>query len=222
MIRRVPRNRDGGRTRATVLAAAEGLFAERGYEGTSLEEIGLAAGVSRGTPSYFFGSKEKLYRAVLERLFERAYTVLAPAHAAAQDPKDSGKAIESLIGAYLDFLAGDANFVRIINRETGTGRPWVRETLEDAPVIREALGALPATLGAGGPDPAAAAHLAVNVSALVWYPFSQAHTLLAALGIDPRDPAFLEAQRRQIAEVLLAATKAPSEVGPAVSSAPEQ
>jgi hypothetical protein len=45
----------------------------------------------------------------------------------------------------------------------------------------------------------------VNVSALVWYPFAQEHTLLAALGIDAHDPAFLEAQRRQITEVLLAA-----------------
>ena len=214
MIRRVPRNRDGGRTRATVLAAAEGLFAERGYEGTSLEEIGSVAGVSRGTPSYFFGSKEELYRAVLERLFERAYTVLAPAHAeAARDAKDPRKAIEGLIGAYLDFLAGDTNFVRIVHRETATGRPWLRETLENAPVIRDAMGALPSAVGASDSDPAAAAHLVVNVSALVWYPFAQEHTLLAALGIDPHDRAFLEAQRRQITEVLLAAMGARTAAG---------
>jgi len=211
-------NRDGIRTRKTVLTAAEALFAEKGYEATSLEEIGSAAGVSRGTPSYFFGSKEKLYRTVLDRLFQRAYTVLAPAHAAAaRDGKDPREAIESLIGAYLDFLAGDASFVSIIHRETGTGRPWLRETLEDAPVIRDALGALPSALAASGPDPAAAAHLVVNVSALVWYPFSQAHTLLAALGIDPHDPAFLEAQRRQITQVLLAAMGARSAVGDEVA-----
>ena len=54
---------------------------------------------------------------------------------------------------------------------------------------------------------------AASIAALVWYPFSQAHTLLAALGIDPHDPAFLEAQRRQITEVLLAAMGARNAVG---------
>jgi AcrR family transcriptional regulator len=175
----------------------------------------VTAGVSRGTPGYFFGAKEELYRAVLDRLFERAYTALAPAHAAAAgDAKRPREAIEGLIGAYLNFLAEDVNFVRIVHRETATERPWLRETLENAPVIRDALGALPSALGAGGPDPGAAAHLVVNVSALVWYPFSQAHTLLAALGIDPHDAAFLEAQKRQITEVLLAATGAEARPNP--------
>lgn len=198
--------RDADRTREAVLSAAEHLFADRGYEGATLEEIGAAAGVSRGTAGYFFGAKEDLYRAVLERLFERAYLVLAPAHeAAARDAKRPREAIEGLIGAYLDFLAHDLNFVRVVHRETATGREWLRDTLANAPVIHDALGALPSALGVAGHDPAAAAHLVVNVSALVWYPFAQAHTLLAALGIDPRDAAFLEAQKRQITEVLLTA-----------------
>jgi hypothetical protein len=134
--------------------------------------------------------------------------VLAPAHeSAARDAERPREAIERLIGAYLRFLAEDANFVRLIHRETAEGRDWLRKTLENAPVIRDAIGALPSALGGGGTDPATAAHLVVNVAALVWYPFSQAHTLLAALGIDPRDRAFLEAQKRQITEVLVAATQ---------------
>jgi TetR/AcrR family transcriptional regulator len=64
------RSRDSGRSREALLAAAERLFAERGFEATSLTDIGAAAGLSRGTPSYFFGSKAGLYRAVLERAFE--------------------------------------------------------------------------------------------------------------------------------------------------------
>ena len=205
----MPRNRDGSRTREAVLVAAEDLFADKGYAATSLEEIGAAAGVSRGTPSYFFGSKEKLYRAVLDRLFARAYAALAPAHAAAaRDSKDPREAIESLIGAYLDFLAEDVNLVRLVHRETAERRTWLRETLEDADVVQAAVGAFASALGGAGADSAAAAHLVVNVAALVWYPFAQAHTLLAVLGLDPRDRAFLEAQKRQITEVLLAASRA--------------
>ena len=52
------RERNPDRTRELILDAAETLFAERGYEETSLADVGERAGVSRGTPGYFFGSKE--------------------------------------------------------------------------------------------------------------------------------------------------------------------
>ena len=70
--------RDATRSRRAILEAAERLFADRGFEGTSLGAIAAAAGLSRGTPSYFFGNKEELYRAVLEQLFaEREVAVRA-------------------------------------------------------------------------------------------------------------------------------------------------
>src|SRR5215208_1109800 len=65
----VPRQRDAERSRAAILGAAETLFAERDYEAVTLSDIGDAAGVSRATPSYFFGSKEAVYAAALERVF---------------------------------------------------------------------------------------------------------------------------------------------------------
>src|SRR6187549_2905893 len=73
--------RDADRTRRQVLDAAEERFARRGYDATSLADIGTTAGVSRGTPSYFFGSKEQLYDAVLERLYADRTAALAPAFA---------------------------------------------------------------------------------------------------------------------------------------------
>ena len=62
--------RDAARTRKAILDAAEALFAERGFDAASLADIGRQAGVSRGAPNYFFGSKVNLYRAVLERLIQ--------------------------------------------------------------------------------------------------------------------------------------------------------
>ena len=63
------RERNPARTRAAILDAAEKLFAQKGFDATSLNEVGAAAGVSRGTPGYFFGSKADLYQAVLDRSF---------------------------------------------------------------------------------------------------------------------------------------------------------
>src|ERR1700742_962494 len=63
--------RDGERSREAILGAAESLFAEHGFDGVSLGQIAAESGLSRGTPSYFFGSKAELYEAVLARAFER-------------------------------------------------------------------------------------------------------------------------------------------------------
>lgn len=63
--------RNPARTREAILDAAEKLFADKGFQGASLNDVGALAGVSRGTPGYFFGAKADLYRAVLERCFDR-------------------------------------------------------------------------------------------------------------------------------------------------------
>ena len=69
MAHRTEKERDADRSRAAILDAAERLFAEQGYDATSLTQVGADAGVSRGTPGYFFRSKAELYQAVLDRSF---------------------------------------------------------------------------------------------------------------------------------------------------------
>ncbi len=49
-----------------ILFAAEILFAEKGFEGTSTREIAKAANVNISMISYYFGSKEKLYEKLVE------------------------------------------------------------------------------------------------------------------------------------------------------------
>ncbi|MCA9506342.1 MAG: helix-turn-helix domain-containing protein [Myxococcota bacterium] len=57
----------GARTEARILAVAETLFAERGYEGTSLREIARRAGLQQPGLYNYFESKQALYAAVLDR-----------------------------------------------------------------------------------------------------------------------------------------------------------
>ncbi len=54
-------------TKEQIVLAAEQLFAERGYEGVSLREIGAAAGSSNNSAvQYHFGTKEQLVTAIFE------------------------------------------------------------------------------------------------------------------------------------------------------------
>ena len=63
----MPRPR-GENTRQRLLDEAERQFAETGFRGTSLNSIALACGVGNAGALYHFASKEKLYKAVLQRL----------------------------------------------------------------------------------------------------------------------------------------------------------
>jgi AcrR family transcriptional regulator len=57
-------------TRSALLAAARELFAEYGFAATGREQIAELAGVTRGALYHHFGSKERLFRAVVEQLEE--------------------------------------------------------------------------------------------------------------------------------------------------------
>src|SRR6201981_224204 len=67
-------------TRECILKAAERLFADRGYEETSVRAIVTKARVNQAAINYHFGGKDGLYRAVLRTAF-RALTEQQLAHA---------------------------------------------------------------------------------------------------------------------------------------------
>jgi AcrR family transcriptional regulator len=54
--------------RDQILDAANTLFAERGYDEVSIEDIASAAGVTRGLVHHYFGGRKQVYVALLERL----------------------------------------------------------------------------------------------------------------------------------------------------------
>jgi AcrR family transcriptional regulator len=72
-------------TRAALLEEATALFAERGYVGTSLEDVASASQVTRGAVYHHFASKQALFEAVLE-LQEARVTAEVVAAASTADP----------------------------------------------------------------------------------------------------------------------------------------
>ena len=57
---------DPAERREQILDAANGLFAERGYEGVSIDDIANDAGVTRGLVHHYFGGRKEVFVALLE------------------------------------------------------------------------------------------------------------------------------------------------------------
>ena len=131
------RSRDeAARTRERILDRAERLFARKGYRAVSTRELAQACGVHPYTIQHHFGSKPKLYEAVLCRWDEpiRALTVR---HAATSGSGGTAaRGLADTVDAVLDFLLEKSDWVTLNMRSRlGEGLPagvasadpvWVR------------------------------------------------------------------------------------------------
>ena len=102
-------------TREAVLREAARLFAERGFRGTSVEEIGAACGISGPAVYKHFASKDALLARLLVGISEQLLAGgQAVVEAAGDDPR---KALDGLLDAHADFATRDPDLIRIQDRD---------------------------------------------------------------------------------------------------------
>jgi AcrR family transcriptional regulator len=98
-------------SRERLIEAATRLFAERGYRDASVQAIGEAAGISRGSIFWHFGSKEGLLWAVVQRAFTRwEAETLVPEVGDARGEAAIGRALR----AHRRFLADEGGTLRLL------------------------------------------------------------------------------------------------------------
>ena len=105
-------------TRIQILEAATELFAERGFYGASVRDITGRVGASANAISYHFGSKERLYQEIIERLasdqLELAERVLSTP---ARSPEEFAVRLEVFFTGLLECYLDNRDTIRIIFRE---------------------------------------------------------------------------------------------------------
>lgn len=100
--------------REQLIAIGRSIFAERGFDATSIEEVAARAKVSKPVVYEHFGGKEGLYAVVVDRevrsLLERVTTALTAGH-----PREL---LEQAALALLDYIEGETDGFRVLVRES--------------------------------------------------------------------------------------------------------
>ena len=105
----------GKQRREQLLDVGRRLFAEKGFEGTSVEEIAATAGVSKPVVYEHFGGKEGLYAVVVDREMQ---TLLQAITGCLQIESHPRILVEKAALALLDYIESSTDGFRILVRDS--------------------------------------------------------------------------------------------------------
>ena len=127
---------DPGQRREQILDAANALFAERAYEEVSIEDIASSAGVTRGLVHHYFGGRNEVYIALLERLGAQREEGLRPP--VGRSPRAR---VADSVSRWLDWTEANRTiWLATIARGEDIPDPGAREVVAD--LVRRAVALL--------------------------------------------------------------------------------
>jgi TetR/AcrR family transcriptional regulator len=202
--------RDAERTRQALLAAAEIEFSTKGLAGARVDVIAEQAAANKRMLYYYFGSKEELYIAVLER----AYGAMRKAERELNLTNVSPlQAIKTWVEFKFDYCEQHQQIITLLAGENMLGAAYLKRSRRLRDVNLSLVDVIRSVLDAGvakgeikpGIDPV---HLYISMSALSYFYFSNSATLSTAFG-RPMGSATERAIRRAHAvEVIMAYVRA--------------
>ncbi|MGE2728081.1 TetR/AcrR family transcriptional regulator [Mycolicibacterium vaccae] len=155
----IGRRSQAQRTEATVgalLDAARDLFADRGFDATSLAAVAARAQVTKGAVYHHFDSKSQLFEAVFAREIERLAGIVRTAYGRETDPWD---AFRSACRSFLDACL-DPPLQRVVLIDAFTAIGWETTRRLEAPLLDLMCAGIVAAAAAGRIEPRPAAPLA--------------------------------------------------------------
>jgi TetR/AcrR family transcriptional regulator len=197
--------RDSERTRQAILAAGEDEFAAKGLAGARVDVIAEQSGANKRMLYYYFGSKEDLYVAVLERAYAAMRDAESELHLADLDPLD---AIRKLTEFKFDYYLAHPKIIRLLAFENMQSASFLKHSRRLREMHNSLGGVLQSIIAAGqkkgsikpGIDPL---QLYITIAALGYFYFANVATLSTAFGRELMSPNELKSRRAHVVEVVL-------------------
>lgn len=203
--RRTPAPRDPERTRSTILLAATAEFSGKGLHGGRVDKIAHRSGVNKRMIYHYFGVKEGLYLAVLEKSYTAIRTAELDLRLTIQDPVDS---MRTLVQFTWNYFIAHPEFLSLL----ATENLHRAANLKKLPHIRDLhsslIGMISEVLRRGvsrklfrrGVDPM---QLYISIAALGFFYLSNRHTLSTIFGRDLNGLTALRERETHIVDVVL-------------------
>jgi len=201
--------RDPVRTRAAILDAATREFTAHGLTGARIDRIAERSRVNKRMIYHYFGDKEGLYLAVLEKTYAGIRTAEVGLKLEDRDPVD---AMRELIGFTWSYFLEHPEFLSLLGTENLHRARYLRKSSRIRELHSPLVGMLSGVLERGAKagifrrrvDPV---QLYITIAALGFFYLSNRHTLSTIFGRDLGAPENVAERGRHIVDVVLAYLK---------------
>jgi len=178
--------RDAARTQAAILDAATSEFAQHGFGGARVDRIAALAATNKRMLYYYFGAKEDLFLAVLERAYEHIRSEERKLNLADLPPAEG---VGELVAFTWNYYLAHPEFITLLNSENLHRARHLKRSRKiralHSPFVATLSEVLERGVRAGvfrrGVDPV---QLYVSIAALGYFYLSNNHTLSTIFGRD--------------------------------------
>ncbi|MFD9500647.1 TetR family transcriptional regulator [Streptomyces sp. NPDC060035] len=200
------RTRDAARTRDEILTVATQEFARLGYTGARVDEIAARTRTTKRMIYYYFGGKEQLFTAVLERAYSRirqAEQLLDVEHL------DPVAAVRRLAELTFDHHEDHPDFIRLVSIENIHEAEHIAASAELSRIGSPAIDVLRRILDTGRTSGLFTADIdAVDLHAMIssfcFFRIANRHTFGALFGRDLVAPGLREHYRTMLGDMIIA------------------
>ncbi|ARP73219.1 TetR/AcrR family transcriptional regulator [Streptomyces pluripotens] len=200
------RVRDAARTKAEILDVATQEFARAGYDGARVDEIAARTRTTKRMIYYYFGGKEQLFTAALER----AYEVIRQAEQQLDvEHLEPVAAIRRLAEVTFDHHEAHPDFIRLVSIENMHGAVHIAGSEKLGRIASPALEVIRRILAAGRESglfkaDVDAVDLHAVISSFCFFRVANRHTFGTLFGRDLVDPVRRERLRAMLGDMVIA------------------
>jgi AcrR family transcriptional regulator len=190
-------------TRDRIIAAATDLFSERSYDGASTREIAARADVTQPLVNYHFRTKEELWRAAVDSLFDRLTRTMDERTHGLRGV-DAVTSAKLLVREFIVFSARNPQLHRIIMQESKADGPRMDYLVDThvRPIYERTIALFESLAAAGAMPDIPAAHLYYIVTGAGPTMFVLAPECRRLTSLEPLDNEMVEAHADAVCRLL--------------------